>query len=140
MNPGKIFIVLVSTMLAGIVFALAFIAWASAQERQHGERGGGERGNVTINKYYGGHGGGGGGPRYGSYYHGPRYGIDPSAAVGGAIGGWLYRQWAQPAEPVESVNRYPSYDDVLWCKNRYRSYDPYTRTYLGFDGLRHGCP
>jgi len=27
-----------------------------------------------------------------------------------------------------------------WCAQRYRSWDPYTHTYLGFDGLRHGCP
>jgi hypothetical protein len=109
------------------------VSSAGAQPRHDGgDRGGG--GNVTINKYYGRGGGGGyggGGPRYGSYYNRPRYGIDPSAAVGGAIGGWLYRQWAQPAEPVR---------DVAWCMNRYRSYDPYTRTYLGYDGLRHGCP
>jgi BA14K-like protein len=129
MTPGKIFVILVSSLLASIAIALAFIAYAAAQER-HGYGGGGRErgGNVTVNKYYGGHGGG---PRYGSYYHRPRYGIDPSAAVGGAIGGWLYRQWAQPAEPVR---------DVAWCMNRYRSYDPYTRTYLGYDGLRHGCP
>jgi hypothetical protein len=26
-----------------------------------------------------------------------------------------------------------------WCMNRYKSYDPYTKTYLGYDGERHGC-
>src|SRR5262245_19528681 len=28
---------------------------------------------------------------------------------------------------------------VQWCLNRYRSYDPRTDTYMGYDGLRHRC-
>jgi hypothetical protein len=31
-------------------------------------------------------------------------------------------------------------DDPSYCAQRYRSYDPATGTYLGFDGLRHPCP
>jgi hypothetical protein len=27
-----------------------------------------------------------------------------------------------------------------YCAQRYRSYDPATGTYLGFDGQRHPCP
>ena len=27
-----------------------------------------------------------------------------------------------------------------WCAQRYRSYDPVSGTFLGFDGLRHPCP
>jgi hypothetical protein len=30
--------------------------------------------------------------------------------------------------------------DASYCAQRYRSYDPATGTYLGFDGLRHPCP
>ncbi len=30
--------------------------------------------------------------------------------------------------------------DPSYCAQRYRSYDPATGTYLGFDGLRHPCP
>src|SRR4029077_1938777 len=30
--------------------------------------------------------------------------------------------------------------DASWCAAQYRSYDPATGTYLGFDGLRHPCP
>jgi hypothetical protein len=26
------------------------------------------------------------------------------------------------------------------CQQRFRSYDPSTGTYLGYDGLRHPCP
>jgi BA14K-like protein len=29
--------------------------------------------------------------------------------------------------------------DPTYCAQRYRSYDPATGTYLGFDGLRHPC-
>jgi hypothetical protein len=30
-------------------------------------------------------------------------------------------------------------DDASYCAQRYRSYDPASGTYLGFDGLRHPC-
>lgn len=30
--------------------------------------------------------------------------------------------------------------EVAYCQQRFRSYDPYSGTYLGFDGLRHPCP
>lgn len=31
-------------------------------------------------------------------------------------------------------------DAVAYCAQRFRSYDPYSGTYVGFDGLRHPCP
>jgi len=31
-------------------------------------------------------------------------------------------------------------DDVAYCEQRFRSYDPASGTYLGYDGLRHPCP
>jgi hypothetical protein len=51
------------------------------------------------------------------------------------------------------ANRYYGYSDygndygysdygnghVEYCLNRYRSYDPGTNTFLGYDGLRHEC-
>lgn len=30
--------------------------------------------------------------------------------------------------------------DAAYCRARYRSYDPVSGTFLGFDGLRHPCP
>ncbi len=30
--------------------------------------------------------------------------------------------------------------DAAYCASRYRSYDPATGTFLGYDGLRHPCP
>ena len=29
---------------------------------------------------------------------------------------------------------------VAYCAQRFRSYDPYSGTYLGYDGYRHPCP
>jgi hypothetical protein len=31
-------------------------------------------------------------------------------------------------------------DDASYCASRFRSYDPRSGTYLGFDGMRHSCP
>lgn len=31
-------------------------------------------------------------------------------------------------------------DNVAYCQSRYRSYDPASGTFLGFDGKRHPCP
>jgi hypothetical protein len=45
------------------------------------------------------------------YYGGPAYG-------GGPVGG----------------------SDAGYCAQRYRSYDPATGTFLGYDGQRHPCP
>lgn len=30
--------------------------------------------------------------------------------------------------------------DEAYCAQRYRSYDPASGTYLGYDGVRHACP
>jgi BA14K-like protein len=34
----------------------------------------------------------------------------------------------------------PGSDPVAYCSARFRSYDPRSGTYLGYDGLRHPCP
>jgi hypothetical protein len=41
--------------------------------------------------------------------------------------------YALPPPPVAA-------NSVAACAQRYRSYDPTTQTFLGFDGLRHPCP
>ena len=46
-------------------------------------------------------------------YYGPAY-VAPSPYVGGDAAGY--------------------------CAQRFRSYDPYSGTYVGYDGLRHPCP
>ena len=43
------------------------------------------------------------------------------------------------AYPVDSGVVVSSGGDASYCAQRYRSYDPASGTYLGFDGLRHPC-
>ncbi len=31
-------------------------------------------------------------------------------------------------------------DPIAYCAQRFRSYDPVSQTYVGYDGLRHPCP
>lgn len=55
-------------------------------------------------------------------------GLAAGALLGGAIAG------AQSGGPVVI-------DDVqAYCSRRFRSYDPASGTYLGYDGKRHACP
>ncbi len=46
--------------------------------------------------------------------------------------------------PYQAYPPYPGYsrgDGVIaYCMRRFRSYDPYSMTYLGHDGFRHPCP
>ena len=57
------------------------------------------------------------------YYYGAPYGYPPAA----------YGPGYYPA---------PAYggDAVAYCARRYRSYDPASGTFLGYDGVRHSCP
>jgi hypothetical protein len=34
----------------------------------------------------------------------------------------------------------PPGDPIAYCMQRYRSYDPVSQTYVGYDGYRHPCP
>src|SRR5215831_14860561 len=62
-------------------------------------------------------------PYYHPYYYGAPYYYPPAA----------YGPGYYPA---------PGYggDTAGYCASRYRSYDPTTGTFLGYDGLRHPCP
>jgi hypothetical protein len=64
-----------------------------------------------------------GGPDYYGYGYGPDY-YDNSYYDGG-----------DTVAVVPATGGDPSY-----CAQRYRSYDPASGTYLGYDGLRHPCP
>ena len=78
--------------------------------------------------YYGydsGYGYGAYGQGYGGYE--PDYAEVPSYGYGPGPGP-AYRQ-----SYVEGDN------DAGYCQQRYRSYDPASGTYLGYDGLRHPC-
>lgn len=61
-----------------------------------------------------------------AYYPGPAYYPD---------GYYPGRYRAAPI--IEDVEEYDADD---YCIQRFRSYDPESGTYLGYDGLRHPCP
>ena len=52
-----------------------------------------------------------------------------AGVAGLIIGGALASQAAQARN-----------DAVAYCMQRFRSYDPASGTYLGYDGYRHSCP
>ena len=50
------------------------------------------------------------------------------------FGGWWYAQpWWEIRPRLGGGAR------TEWCLNRYRSYNPMTNRYLGFDGRHHAC-
>jgi hypothetical protein len=60
-----------------------------------------------------------------------RYGWGPAIggfAAGAAIGSAIASSRAQAAE------------NDAYCSQRFKSYDPASGTYLGYDGQRHPCP
>ncbi len=59
-------------------------------------------------------------------------GGDGGAAAAGILGGLLLG--AIIADQARQQNA------VEYCMQRYRSYDPYSRTFVGRDGRRHSCP
>jgi len=100
--------------------------------------GGGGRGN-----YYAGGGYGGG------YRHHRGGGFWPGVAIGAGIGS----AYAYSDSPYYYDDSYGYYDDsavveaapagddsAAYCMQRYKSYDPASGTYLGYDGQRHPCP
>ncbi len=72
-------------------------------------------------------------------------GFGTGVIIGGVYGAPYYYP-SGPYYPGPYYYRGPSYysapssDAVAYCMRRFRSYDPRSGTYLGFDGLRHPCP
>jgi hypothetical protein len=110
---------------------------------------------VQMVEWRGGdHRGWGGGWRGGhGWWGGPAAGFAAGAIIGGAVAA------SQPWYGYDYAPGYYSYDydpgyyaapggyvaaapdqDIAYCAQRYRSYDPASGTYLGYDGLRHPCP
>ena len=49
--------------------------------------------------------------------------------------------YAAPYPPYGYYAPYPAGDGAIaYCAQRFRSYDPMSGTYLGYDGYRHRCP
>jgi hypothetical protein len=74
-----------------------------------------------------------------NYYRGNRYyrhrhhDNDAGAAVAGGIIGMALGAMIAGSAAQNS-------NSVQYCASRYRSYDPRSGTYLGYDGYRHPCP
>lgn len=72
---------------------------------------------------------------------GPGVGFGTGLVLGGALFAPRYYYYDDPDPYVAYPYRsYPYDPQVAYCMQRYKSYDPYSRTYLGFDGRRHRCP
>jgi hypothetical protein len=98
--------------------------------------------------------------QYGSRYNYDRYHrrfIGPGVGFGVAFGGPYYSDYYdngpyayydnsyydagyydEPYAVYDSASGGPA--DVDYCIAHFRSYDPASGTYLGFDGMRHPCP
>jgi hypothetical protein len=112
--------------------------------------GGGGGGRVGGAGHVGGIGGpgrpGGIGPGgwYGGRWNGgywrPGYGLAAGAIVGGALGaGYGYDGYYGPDYYGYPNDGYGA-DAIAYCSQRFKSYDPSSGTYLGYDGVRHPCP
>lgn len=82
---------------------------------------------VQVQYRHGGHGGYRRGGRGGWNGGGDGAGV-AAGIIGGLLLGTIIANEAQRSHGVD------------YCIQRYRSYDPSSGTYLGYDGLRHGCP
>ncbi|MBB5045883.1 hypothetical protein HNR60_000618 [Rhodopseudomonas rhenobacensis] len=133
---------LAAAMVVGAT-SFASVAPASAAPMVPNQLSGAAASDVQSVQYRGGyHRGGGwrGGPRYGyghrGYGYGHRgYGYGAGAALGGLaagaiIGGAIASSQAQAVDGNAEA----------YCSQRFKSYDPGSGTYLGYDGQRHSCP
>ena len=69
----------------------------------------------------------------------------PPFCGGGGGGGWGPRPWGpRPWGPRPYYPPQPYYNDynqqVQYCMQRFRSYDPRSGVYMGYDGRYHRCP
>ena len=69
------------------------------------------------------------------------FGFGAGLAVGAIVGGLLATPYYYGAPYYYAPRYYYEPDDAVdYCLRRFRSYDPRSGTYLGYDGYRHPCP
>jgi hypothetical protein len=157
--------VLSTAAAIGLAVAIAAPTASFAQGRgvpRGGVHVGGGGGAVHMGgggQHFGGGGGGWHGGYGGGYRRGGGGGFIPGAVAGAIIGGAIasapYGYYGGPgyyAAPGYYGDQYdddapvavappPGGDDaVAYCMQTYRSYDPSSGTYVGYDGYRHPCP
>jgi BA14K-like protein len=153
-----------NSLLGGLTIAATLLI-QSAPASAQGPYG---AGHPRVGHSYAGHGPARSQYQYRGYARGqgPGYGVGAgvaAVAAGALIGGAIASQnqgyypaqdqGYYPAAPyqVYSDSGYGGYNDagpvvynegdpVAYCEQTYRSYDPTSGTYLGYDGFRHPCP
>jgi hypothetical protein len=70
----------------------------------------------------------------------PYYGYDYGYAPGYYGYGYAPDYYSYGYAPGYQSYGYSGGGDAAYCAQRYRSYDPASGTYLGYDGIRHPCP
>ena len=74
-------------------------------------------------------------------YYGPGYGYGYGNGAGALIGGLAAGAIVGGAIAAGQANAAAAaQQNVAYCVQRFRSYDPASGTYLGTDGYRHPCP
>src|ERR1700739_3941908 len=66
----------------------------------------------------------------------------PGRVAGDIVGGAIGTADAISTAPFRALNVNPSSamgGDASYCAQRYRSYDPASGTFMGYDGRRHPC-
>jgi len=128
--------------------------WNGGQAWQ-GNRAWNNGGRVAANNWNGNWNGRGGDWNRDRFRRGPGFalgfGVGPSYYDDYAYNGYPYDTYAYYNEPYYSDTF--AYDaepavgvavtsgaDPAYCAQRYRSYDPASGTFLGYDGMRHPCP
>ena len=83
-----------------------------------------------------------GGGWHGGYggWHGGGWGYYGGGFAAGAILGGLLAAPYYYGPPPGYYYGPPPGDAVAYCMQRFKSYDPRSGTYLGYDGYRHPCP
>ncbi len=78
-------------------------------------------------------------------------GVAAGAIIGGALASqYYYPRYYYPYAPgyyppayyppPPPPGAYVEDDGIAYCMQRFKSYDPRSGTYLGYDGARHPCP
>ncbi len=83
-----------------------------------------------------------GGGWHGGYggWHGGGWGYYGGGFAAGAILGGLLAAPYYYGPPPGYYYGPPPGDEIAYCMQRFKSYDPRSGTYLGYDGYRHPCP
>jgi hypothetical protein len=121
--------ILAMTLAVGTVA----VSSGDASAQRFGHRGG-----------WGHHGGGWG--HHGGWNHrrggwGVGAGLAAGALIGGALAARPYYGSGYYDDDAGYYAAVPGGDrDDAYCSQRFKSYDPASGTYLGYDGLRHPCP